>query len=88
MGIEGLDGASGLESFTLARVRVLRGLAEGRTEREIAECLHMTYHGVRSHFEVLKELTGCGDVRELGRWWRENRGDWHARLAREAGIVP
>jgi len=39
MGIEGVEDAMSLERFMLARVRVLSGLAEGRTEREIAERL-------------------------------------------------
>ena len=87
MGIESVECASALERLTFARVRVLRELAEGRTEREIAERLQMTYHGVRSHIEDLKDLTGCRDVRELGRRWRKNGPRWLEWVAGEAGIA-
>lgn len=85
MGIQGVEGS--FERLTVARVRVLRELEDGRTEREIAARLCMTYHGVRSHVEDLKALTGCQNVRDLGRWWRLNRTAWHVWLAREAGVA-
>ncbi len=75
------------ERLTVARVRILRELEDRRTEREIAERLLMTYNGVRSHVEDLKALTGCADVRALGRWWGDVRGDWLGWLAREAVIA-
>lgn len=64
------------DRITFARARLLRELADGRTEREAAEALQMSYAGVRSCVEVLKEITGCRDVREMGRWWRANRALW------------
>ena len=76
------------ERVTFARMRVLRELDEGRTEREAAERLHISYERVRSHVEDLKDLTGCRSVRELARWWRANRDDWHEWIGQEAGIVP
>ena len=76
MRIGSAEEARSLERLTFSRVRVLRELAEGRTEREIAQRLQMTYNGVRSHVQDLKDLTGCRDVRELGRWWRRNGPRW------------
>ena len=76
------------ERLTVARVRLLGELDEGRTEREAAERLHISYEGVRSHVEDLKDLAGCRSVRELARWWRANRDGWHEWIGQEAGIVP
>ena len=75
------------ERMTPARVRVLSKLADSRTEREIAGSLGISYNGVRSQTEVLKELTGCGDVREIGRWWRDHRERWVAWCAEQAGVM-
>jgi len=76
----------GWDRITFARARVLRELADGRTEREIAEKLTMSYSGVRSQVEVLKALTGCHDVREIGRWWRVNRESWRLWCDEAGGV--
>ena len=75
------------EWFTFARVRLLRDLADGRTEPEVARRLSMSYHSVRSQVEDLKAKTECESVRELGRWWRDHRCDWQAWCERQAGLL-
>ena len=87
--MSGDDCGSGFDwgSITSARARLLRELADGRTQHEICERNQMTYAGVRSLVEDLKAITGCRDVRELGRWWRENRAAWIAWCGRQAGVV-
>lgn len=55
------------EWFTYSRVRVLRELADDRTEREAAENLGIAYDSVRSIVEDLKNKTGLQNVRELRR---------------------
>jgi len=55
---------------------VLRELAADRTERETAELLGMSYHGVRSIVVTIKAQTGLGSVREVRGWWRANREAW------------
>lgn len=72
--------------LTYSRVRVLRELADDRSEREAAETLGITYEGVRSVIEAIKDRTGLGSVRELRRWWRQNRGIWLAWVAEQAGM--
>ena len=72
--------------LTISRVRVLRELADDRSEREAAETLGITYDGVRSITEAIKDQTGLGSVRELRRWWRQNRGVWLAWVAEQAGM--
>ncbi len=47
----------------------------------------MTYAGARSLVEDLKNITGYRDVREIGRWWRDNREAWLAWCACQAGLV-
>jgi DNA-binding CsgD family transcriptional regulator len=74
------------ERLTVARVRVLAELAEGRTEREGAERLGVSYPGFRSQVDDLKTIVGCGSVRELGRWWRVNRRGWHAWIGHMGGV--
>jgi DNA-binding CsgD family transcriptional regulator len=73
------------QQITLRRAEVLRELADGYTESEIAEHLGITVNGVRSHVGDLREITGCSGVRELGRWWRHNRHGWMRSRARVAG---
>ncbi len=51
--------------LTPSRVRVLRELADDRTEREVAERLGVAYSSVRSAVQVLKHRTGCENVRDL-----------------------
>lgn len=72
--------------FTYSRVSVLRELADARTEREAAERLGISYHSVRSIAEDLKNKTSLRDVRELGRWWRENREPWAAWVLEQGGL--
>lgn len=72
--------------LTPSRVGVLRELADDRTEREAGERLGITYDSVRSIVEDLKNKTGMQSVRELRRWWRENRGAWLAWCAVLAGV--
>jgi DNA-binding NarL/FixJ family response regulator len=76
-----------LALITLRRAQVLRGLAEARSEREIADALSLTLAGVRSHVEDLKQITGERSTRELARWWQAHRQDWIEFLKREAGIL-
>jgi DNA-binding CsgD family transcriptional regulator len=79
----GLDPASWV---TPRQARVLREIESGRTLKEVAEILGIEYSGVRSHIQRLKEKTGCADVREVGRWWRANRGRWLLGLAEAGGV--
>lgn len=72
--------------LTPSRVRVLRELADDRAEREAAERLGISYHGVRSIVADLKAKTGEPDVRALRRWWRANRGPWLAWWAEQGGL--
>jgi DNA-binding NarL/FixJ family response regulator len=72
-------------AITLRRAQVLRGLADGMTEREIAKELTLAHSSVRSHVEALKNLTGQKSTRELGRWWRTNREAWLRYWAEESG---
>jgi DNA-binding NarL/FixJ family response regulator len=77
-----------LLDITRRQAEILRELAEGRSMREIAEALGIAVTGVRSHVQRIKALTGCHDVRDLGRLWRRHRVDWaHAQL-RAGGIDP
>ena len=73
-------------SITLRRAQVLRGLAEARSEREIALGLSLSLAGIRSHVEDLKQITGCRTTRELARWWQTHRHAWLCFQAREAGM--
>lgn len=75
------------EWFTFARVRLLRELADGRTEPEVADRLKLSYHSVRGQVEDLKAKTGCDSVREVGRWWRENGVAWVEWCKRQAGLA-
>ena len=75
------------ERFTFARVRVLSGLADGSAERENVEHLGISFNAARRQVEDLKEFTGCAHVREIARWWRDNRERWLAWCAGQAGAV-
>jgi DNA-binding CsgD family transcriptional regulator len=75
-----------LTAITLRRAQVLRLLAEVRSEREIAEELHLTLAGVRSHIEDLKHITGHRSTRDLARWWQNNRVHWLNLYAQQAGL--
>ncbi len=84
MAIQG-QGQVDYDWLTASRARVLRELADDRTEREVADRLGVSYHGLRSIVEDLKAKTGEPDVRALRRWWRANRGPWLAWWAEQAG---
>ena len=57
------------------------------TEQHIADGLNVALSTVRDHVEDLKDMAGYRTVRELGVWWRRNRGDWLAWCAVQAGIA-
>lgn len=86
MSVQGSESSFDWSSITFARARQLTLLADGRTEREIGERLQITYASVRSLVEDLKGITGQGSVREIGRWWRENRKAWLAWCGEQAGL--
>ena len=73
-------------SFTYAKLQLLRGLADNRSERQIADDAGMAYTTARWHVAQLKVLTGCHDVGELARWWRSHAEDWHLWIAELAGL--
>ena len=87
MSVQGGEIVFDWDSITYARARLLRELADGRTEREIGERLLMTYAGARSLVEDLKTITGYRDVREIGRWWRDNRAVWVTWCGQQAGLA-
>lgn len=71
---------------TRRRAEILGLLAEGYPQPEIASRLGISANTVRSTVAALKDCTGCGSVRELGRWWRSNRAAWLSELATLAGV--
>ncbi|MGE0598236.1 MAG: hypothetical protein AB7J35_00235 [Dehalococcoidia bacterium] len=71
---------------TYSRMRVLRELSADRTEREAAEVLGMSYDGLRSIVETIKEQAGLESVREMRGWWRQNRGFWLEWVLEQAGM--
>ncbi|MEO6397290.1 MAG: hypothetical protein ABIP13_02365 [Tepidiformaceae bacterium] len=68
----------GWARITYAKARVLAGLEDQQTEQRIADGLNVALSTIRSHVEELKATTGCGDIRELGKWRRQNRSAWLA----------
>lgn len=76
------------ERITFVKARVLAGLEDQQTEQRIADGLNVALSTVRTHVGELKAISGCGDVRELGKWWRRNRLEWAAWCVRQAGILP
>ena len=74
------------ESITYLRARVLSDLEDRQTAHKIAERLGVQYTTVRGYVEKLKNLTGCNDVRDLGRWWQQNRGSWLRWVASQGGV--
>ncbi|HKS92836.1 MAG TPA: hypothetical protein VJQ83_12960 [Tepidiformaceae bacterium] len=72
------------ERFTFARVRVLREIEARFTLQAVSDHLQLSYNTVRSYVEELKAMTGCSDVRELGRWWEEHRASWEVWCAEQA----
>jgi DNA-binding CsgD family transcriptional regulator len=75
------------EAITLRRAQILRGLADDRTEREIAVALDLSLSSVRSHVEDLKRITGLPTVREIARFWRVNRTCWVRFIAQQGGAT-
>lgn len=75
-----------LTRITVARARILRELECRDSEAEAAAALGLSMNGLRSHIRDLKGITGAGSVREMQRWWRENRGAWLRELAAAAGV--
>ncbi len=75
-----------LTRITVARARILRELECHDSEAEAAAALGLSMNGLRSHVRDLKGITGAGSVREMQRWWRENRGAWLRELAAAAGV--
>lgn len=86
MSTEGIQYGFDWARVTFIRARVCAGLENQKTEREIADWLLVELSTVRSHVEDLKAITGCRDVRELGRWWRANRKSWCAWCEEQAGM--
>jgi hypothetical protein len=74
------------EWITPSRARVLRELAAFRTEREAALNLGITYEGVRSIVEAIKEHTDLASVREIGRWWLAEAPKWAGWAAEQGGV--
>ena len=72
--------------FTYPKIQMLRGLADNRSEREIADDSALSYATARWHVAQLKALTGCGTVGELGRWWRNHSEEWRHWSAALAGL--
>ena len=67
------------------KAEVLRELADGRTQAEIAEALGISVRGAHREIEVLRQELGRQSGRELGRWWRAHREEWLAHMHRCAG---
>jgi hypothetical protein len=74
------------EWFSYRRVRVLRELAQFRTEREGAASLGIAYTSFRGTVQEVKNKTGLHDVREIGRWWLAERPKWLAWVAKQGGL--
>ena len=74
------------QRFAYAKIQLLRGLADNRSERQIADDSGIAYATARWHIAQLKALTGCHDVGELARWWRIHAEDWRRWSAALAGL--
>lgn len=74
------------EWITLPRLHVLSGLADGRTEAQVSERWGMKYNTVRGSVMDIKNHTGLADVREIGRWWRDERPKYVLWVAKQAGV--
>jgi DNA-binding NarL/FixJ family response regulator len=70
--------ATGIEKFSDREYQVFRLLAEGHSNKEIAEKLKISTKTVDSHIEHMKEKLGCANKTELllraRDWWRGNQG--------------
>jgi len=85
MALQGLN-RTDYEWFTYRRVRVLRELAQVRTEREGAANLGIEYTSFRGTVQEIKDTTGLREVREIGRWWLVERPKWLAWVADQGGV--
>ena len=74
--------------ITAKRAAVLREIADGYSGRDAARRVGITFSGLRSHIEVLKQITGCSSSRDLGRWWRRHRNAWLVTMSLQAGVTP
>jgi DNA-binding NarL/FixJ family response regulator len=60
-------------------------VASGKHSAQIASGMGIKVSTVRTQVAFLEKLTGCGDMAELGEWWRQNRPRWIAWLRRISG---
>ena len=72
--------------LTTHRASILRELADGRTLRESAKALDLSYAAIRSAVAELKLIIGVSSCRSLGNWWRENRLGWIEFAAGAGGV--
>lgn len=75
-----------LSRVTLRRASLLWAVESGFSQPEIAQQMGISPATVHSEIEFLRDLTGCGSMPELGRWWREKKLSWVNHLAATAGI--
>lgn len=73
------------DQITMRRAQVLRELAEGRTQRQVAATLGLTVSGVRSHVDDIMRATRFNNSRDVARWWRAERACWVRHMAHAAG---
>lgn len=74
------------EAMTPRRVQVAAGLADGKTEVQIAEEAGVSVTTVKDHVKHLKDIFGEPNARGVGRFWRTYRKDWHIWYGRLAGV--
>ena len=74
------------KQITPAKAKVLAGLEDQQTEQRIAARSNVALSTIRTHVRELKDIVGCHDVRELGKWWRQNRAGWVAWCEQQAGL--
>ena len=70
----------------MRRVQVAAGLADGKTERQIARECGIEETTVKDHVKHLKNIFGEPDARGVGCFWRTYRRDWYAWCARVGGL--
>ena len=74
------------EALTPKRVQVAAGIADGKTEAQIAEEAGVSVSTVKDHVKHLKDIFGEPDARGVGRFWRTYRQEWHRWYGRLAGV--
>lgn len=75
--------------ITFRLAQVLRELAQDHSLPEVASRLGISYHGIRSDVDKLKEITGLRSARDIGRWWRnEGAIAWGLAMLEAAGVDP